>query len=377
MVAHQLLSVVVPCYNEEAVIAETHRRLTATLEGLEGLDYEVVYVDDGSRDRTGELLRELYRADPRHVRVVRFSRNFGHQIAVTAGVAHSAGDAVVLIDADLQDPPEVIVDMVARWREGYQVAYGVRTDRPGETAFKRATAKGFYRLLNRLSDTPIPLDTGDFRLMDRAVVDALQAMPERDRFVRGMVSWVGFRQTEVPYRRAPRLAGESKYPLVKMLRFAIDGIASFSTAPLRLATWLGFSVSALSVVGIVYALALRLFTNNWVTGWTALVICVLFMGGVQLISLGLIGEYLGRVYGEVKRRPLYLVQEQHGFAARAFAARGPHGGVADEPDAWARRRSEGTPGATRPAPRAPAPAALPVAVRGHAVTAADRPQLSS
>ena len=379
MGARQLLSVVVPCYNEEAVISETHRRLTATLDGLEGLqglDYEVVYVDDGSRDRTADLLRALHRGDPRHVRVVCFSRNFGHQIAVTAGVAHASGDAVVLIDADLQDPPEVIADMVARWRDGYQVAYGVRTDRPGETAFKRATAKGFYRLLNRLSDTPIPLDTGDFRLMDRAVVDALQSMPERDRFVRGMVSWVGFRQTEVPYRRAPRLAGESKYPLVKMLRFAIDGIASFSTAPLRLATWLGFSVSALSVLGIGYALAMRVFTSNWVTGWTALMICVLFMGGVQLISLGLIGEYLGRVYGEVKRRPLYLVQEQHGFGADAPGAPA-RGAVPSDVEVATPRFGEGAPYVQRAPRRAPMPAALPVGVLGHVSSAADRPHLPS
>jgi dolichol-phosphate mannosyltransferase len=311
----KLLSVVVPCYNEEPVIAETHRQLSAFLQGLavrDGLRVEIVYVDDGSRDATPALLREIQAGDDT-VRVVGFSRNFGHQVAVTAGIEHARGDAVVLIDADLQDPPEVIGEMVARWREGYHVAYGVRVDRPGETAFKRATAKGFYRLLNRLSDVPIPLDTGDFRLMDRAVVRTLMAMPERDRFVRGMVSWVGFRQVAVPYRRAPRLAGESKYPLIKMLRFATDGIASFSTAPLRLATWLGFGVSALALVGIVYALAMRLFTSDWVTGWTLLFITVAFLGGVQLISLGLVGEYVGRIYGESKRRPLYVVQEHHGF----------------------------------------------------------------
>ena len=310
-----LLSVVVPCYNEEAVLRETHRRLGAALEAIterEGLDYEVVYVDDGSRDRTPLLLQQLQAGD-RRVRVVRFSRNFGHQIAVTAGVEHARGDAVVLIDADLQDPPEVIGEMVARWREGYDVAYGVRTDRPGESAFKRATAKGFYRLINRLSETPIPLDTGDFRLMDRKVVDALQAMPERDRFVRGMVSWVGFRQVAVPYRRDARLAGESKYPLFKMVRFALDGVTSFSVQPLRVATWLGFAVSALALVGIVYALGLRLFTSTWVAGWTAMMIAVLFLGGVQLLSLGVIGEYIGRIYGEAKRRPLYLVQERLGF----------------------------------------------------------------
>ena len=307
-----LLSVVVPCYNEEQVLAETHRRLTAVLGTLEDLDYEVIYVDDGSRDRTALLLHQIQSSDPR-VRVVRFSRNFGHQIAVTAGVEHASGDAVVLIDADLQDPPEVILEMVARWREGFHVAYGVRTDRPGETAFKLATAKAFYRLINRMSETEIPLDTGDFRLMDRKVVEALQLMPERDRFIRGMVSWVGFRQIAVRYQRAPRLAGESKYPLFKMLRFALDGIASFSVVPLKMATMMGFAVSGLALLGIVYALVLRLFTSVWVTGWTAIFIVVLFMGGVQLISLGLLGEYIGRIYGEVKRRPLYLVQDALGF----------------------------------------------------------------
>jgi glycosyltransferase involved in cell wall biosynthesis len=312
MSGKQLLSVVVPCYNEEEVLHETHRRLVDVLARLEDLDFEIVYVDDGSRDQTPFILRQLQAADE-CVRVLRFSRNFGHQIAVTAGVDHASGDAVVLIDADLQDPPEVILEMVARWREGYHVAYGVRTDRPGESAFKLWTAKAFYRLINRMSDTEIPLDTGDFRLMDRKVVKALQSMPERDRFVRGMVSWVGFRQIAVPYQRAPRLAGESKYPLYKMLRFALDGIASFSIAPLKLATWMGFTVSGLALLGIVYALALRLFTSIWITGWTALFMAVLFMGGIQLISLGIIGEYVGRIYGEVKRRPLYLVNERLGF----------------------------------------------------------------
>ena len=308
----QELSVIVPCYNEEAVLAETHRRLTTVLDELDDLDYEIVYVDDGSRDRTPGILAALQAGDDR-VRVIRFSRNFGHQTAVTAGLEHATGDAVVLIDADLQDPPEVIPEFVARWREGYHVAYGVRTDRPGETRFKLATARAFYRVLGRLSETEIPLDAGDFRLMDRRVVTALQSMPERDRFVRGMVAWVGFRQVAVPYRRAPRLAGESKYPLFRMLRFALDGVTSFSVAPLHAATWIGFASSALALIGVVYALILRLFTNNWVTGWTALFIAVLFVGGTQLLALGVIGEYIGRIYAESKRRPLYLVEERLGF----------------------------------------------------------------
>lgn len=307
-----LLSVVVPCYNESEVLGETHNRLVSALGRLTDLEFEIIYVDDGSRDGTAGVMRDIQAIDPR-VRTIRLSRNFGHQTAVTAGLEHAKGDAVVLIDADLQDPPDVINEMVARWREGYHVAYGVRTDREGETRFKLATAKAFYRVLNRLSETEIPLDTGDFRLMDRTVVDALGAMPERDRFVRGMVAWAGFNQIAVPYRRAPRFAGESKYPLLKMVRFALDGVTSFSRAPLRAATWLGFIVSAVALAAIVYALAMRLFTDDWVTGWTALFIAVLFVGGAQLLSLGIIGEYVGRIYGEAKRRPLYIVQEARGF----------------------------------------------------------------
>jgi dolichol-phosphate mannosyltransferase len=203
--------------------------------------------------------------------------------------------------------------MIDKWRQGYDVVYGTRTDRPGESFFKRATARGFYRLLNRLSDVPIPLDTGDFRLMSRSVVDTLRSMPERDRFIRGMVSWVGFKQTALPYRRAKRFAGESKYPLSKMLRFATDGILSFSTKPLQMSVGLGVFSAMLSLSGIFYALGLRLFTNIWVEGWTALMIAVLFLGGVQLICVGILGEYIGRIYNEVKQRPLYVVQEYQGF----------------------------------------------------------------
>jgi polyisoprenyl-phosphate glycosyltransferase len=308
-----LLSVVVPCFNEEAVIRETYKRLLAVLHTLPAMAAELVFVDDGSRDATLSLLQEIQAGDER-VRVVSFSRNFGHQFAVTAGLEHAVGDAVVLIDADLQDPPEVIRDMVEHWRHGADVAYGVRVEREGETPWKLWTAKAFYRTINRMSDIPIPLDTGDFRLMDRAVVDALLAMPERDRFVRGMVAWVGFRQQPVPYNRAARFAGTTKYPLGKMIRFATDGILSFSLVPLRLASWIGFGSAALAVVGILYALITRLLTNIWVPGWTLLFIALMFIGGVQLVFLGVIGEYLGRVYGEVKRRPLYVVKERRGFA---------------------------------------------------------------
>jgi dolichol-phosphate mannosyltransferase len=311
-----LISVIVPCYNEEQVIVETNRQLVAALAALDDLDFEIVYVDDGSRDKTVELLRAIQNAD-QHARVVKLSRNFGHQLAVSAGLEHAAGDAVVIIDADLQDPPEVIPEMVARWRDGYHVVYGMRTDRPGETAFKLWTAKLFYRFINRLSKVQIPLDVGDFRLLDRQVVNVLLAMPERDRFLRGMVSWIGFRQVAVMYARAERRAGESKYPLLKMLQFAADGVLSFSLTPLRMALWVGFLSIGLAFAGILYALIIRLYTNDWVRGWTSIFTAVLFIGGAQLVTLGIIGEYIGRIYAEVKRRPLYVVEERLGFRNEA------------------------------------------------------------
>jgi polyisoprenyl-phosphate glycosyltransferase len=253
--------------------------------------------------------------DPR-IKVVGLARNFGHQIAVTAGIDAASGDAVVIIDADLQDPPEVIPQMIAKWQEGYDVVYGTRTERPGESAFKLATARAFYRVLNGLSEVPIPYDTGDFRLISRNVVEALRAMPERDRFVRGMVSWVGFKQIAVPYKRAERFAGESKYPLRKMLHFAMDGILSFSTKPLQASVAMGMLCATLALLGILYALFFRLFTSAWVAGWTALFIAVLFIGGVQLICVGILGEYVGRIYHEIKNRPLYIVQEYAGFTEK-------------------------------------------------------------
>ena len=307
-----LLSVVVPCFNEEAVLPETHRRLTAVLEDVPDLDFELVYVDDGSRDGTLGFLRRLQRADP-HVRVLALSRNFGQQIATTAGITESAGDAVVIMDGDLQDPPEVIPRMLERWRRGVDVAYGVRTDRAGEPLFKLWTSKAFYRLIARVADVSIPLGAGDFRLMDRRVADALLAMPERDRFLRGMVAWTGFRQESVPFHRDARVAGETKFPFRKMLRIALDGIVSFSRAPLRLATWLGFFAAGLALLGVVYAFFIRLFTDEWVSGWAAVFIAVVFFAGVQLVIVGILGEYLGRIYGEVKRRPLYFVKERSGF----------------------------------------------------------------
>lgn len=308
----------------------THARLAGVLDGLSGVDWELLYVDDGSRDSTLDLLREFARIDSR-VRVLALSRNFGHQTALTAGLTEAAGDAVAVIDADLQDPPEIIPEMLERWRAGADVAYGQRIARAGETAFKRWTAAAFYRILAFFSDAPIHIDSGDFQLIDSSVVDALAAMPERDRFVRGLVAWAGFRQEAVPYRRDPRAAGETKYPFRKVLRFAANGILSFSLAPLRLATWLGFLVSGAAGAGIVYALALRLFSDSWVTGWTLLFISVLLLGGIQLTMIGIVGEYVGRIYGEAKRRPLYLVKERIGFSSPPEGRRPPENGHGERP----------------------------------------------
>lgn len=306
-----LLSVIVPCYNEEEVIMHTHERLASVLETIAPA-FEIIYVDDGSRDRTAQLLQRLHMLD-HHVRVVRLSRNFGHQIAASAGLDYARGDAVVLIDADLQDPPEVIGQMVEKWREGYHVVYGQRETRQGETRFKLWTARLFYRLINRLSEVAIPLDTGDFRLIDRAVVNALRQMRERHRLLRGMTSWIGFRQCALPYERAERLAGTSKYPLRKMLALAADGIVSFSAVPLKLVTLVGLGFSALSVIGIIYAIAQRLLTQNWVPGWTLIFIVLLMIGGLQFVFLGVLGEYVGRIYSEAKGRPLFFVVEALGF----------------------------------------------------------------
>jgi dolichol-phosphate mannosyltransferase len=312
-----LLSVVIPCYNEEAVLRATHERLSHALGDLRETQLELIFVDDGSPDNTFQVLSELQAADAR-VRVLRLSRNFGHQMAVTAGLAEAGGDAVVIIDADLQDPPEVIGEMLELWRQGNDVVYGSRLTRDGESRFKLWTAKAFYRLINRLSDTQMPVDTGDFRLMDRKVVDVLTAMPERGRFLRGMVSWVGFRQAPVFYKREARRAGTSKYPFLKMMRFAMDGIFSFSVLPLRLAALTGLASIWVAIGGIIVAIVARVFglyDLRFGRGWASLFVAVLFMGGVQLLCLGVIGEYLGRIYTEVKQRPLYAVSERLGFAA--------------------------------------------------------------
>lgn len=300
-----LLSVVVPCFNEEAVLPSTHQRLRTAVDSI-GMPWELLYVDDGSGDGTREILMRLADSDSR-VKVISLSRNFGHQVAVTAGLEHAAGTAVAVIDADLQDPPEVIATMVARWREGYDVAYGLRTERTGESAFKLWTARTFYKLIGRLSDVPIPLDVGDFRLLSRRAVDAFKSMPECDRFIRGMVAWVGFRQVAVPYVREPRHAGTSKYPLSKMLRFAWDGIVSFSDAPARLATVVGFVVLAIASLVSLQVFIAYFFSSHTVPGWTSTFLAIMFLGGMQSLCLGILGEYIARIYREVKRRPLYLV----------------------------------------------------------------------
>ena len=304
-----VLSVVVPVFNEEGNLPELHRRLAAVLPAVVA-SWEIVFVDDGSRDRSWQLIRDLAAADP-HVRGVRFSRNFGHQMAFAAGLDHARGDAVVIMDADLQDPPELIPELVARWREGHEVVYAVRTRREGETLFKKLTASVFYRLLRRITQVEIPVDTGDFRLMGRRALEAFRRLPERHRFTRGLVAWVGFSQVGVPYARAARKAGETNYPLRKMLRFAVDAITSFSHVPLQLATWLGFLTSLFAFAYIVVVVVLKFVGISW-PGYTSLMAAILFLGGVQLVMIGLLGEYLGRVYDEVKGRPLYLVQDTVG-----------------------------------------------------------------
>ena len=308
----ELLSVVAPVYNEAELIEVFYNRATAALEGL---PYELVLVNDGSSDGTGQILDRLAEGDPR-LRVVHLSRNFGHQAALTAGLEHAAGDAVAMIDADLQDPPEKIPDMLELWREGSDVIYAVRREREGETRFKLASAAGFYKLFDKLAQVDLEPNSGDFRLLDRRALDALLSMGERSRFLRGMTVWIGFRQTAIEYERDARYAGETKYTLRRMLRFAFDAITSFSDAPLKAATLLGFVFSALALLCIPVAIGFRI-ADQFVPGVTTTVIAVLLLGGVQLITIGIIGEYVGRIYDEVKRRPLYLVRETYGLTVPA------------------------------------------------------------
>lgn len=300
-------SIIAPIYNEIDNLSELYRRVKEVMDTA-GEPWELVLVDDGSTDGSTEKIRELARQD-RKVRPVIFARNFGHQIAITAGWDHARGDAVVIIDADLQDPPEVILELAKKWKEGYEVVYAIRAEREGESWFKTFTASFFYRLIARITDVKIPVDTGDFRLMDRKVVEVLKSMRERHRFPRGMSAWVGFRQIGVKYRRAARFAGETKYPFRKMLKLALNAITSFSYLPLQIATYFGFVSAGIAIIGIPVVIALRVSGSPQLTGQATTLIAVLFLGGVQLISLGILGEYVGRLYDEAKGRPLYIVRE--------------------------------------------------------------------
>ncbi|HQR14319.1 MAG TPA: glycosyltransferase family 2 protein [Nitrospira sp.] len=300
-----LVSVVVPVYNEQDGLREFYDRTKRVLLGMAGFEHEIIFVDDGSRDVSVEVIAQLVREDE-CVRLLKLSRNFGHQIAITAGIDAARGDAVVVIDADLQDPPEVIERFIEKWREGFDVVYGMRETRDGETVLKVWTASIFYRILKSLVSLDIPVDVGDFRLMSRRVVEHLKAMQERDRFVRGLVSWIGFRQIGLLYRREKRYAGETKYPYRKMIRFALDGITSFSNIPLKMATIMGYFTS---LVAFAYACSVivQKFMGYTVQGWATIMVGLLFLGGVQLICLGILGEYVGRIFNETKGRPLYIV----------------------------------------------------------------------
>lgn len=315
------LSIVVPCFNEEECLGELYERLSGAARIATGEDYELILVNDGSRDGTWSIMQHIAEADP-HVVAVNLSRNHGHQLALTAGLDLSLGEAVLIIDADLQDPPELLSGMFAAMREQQaDVVYGVRKSRAGETAFKRATAHGFYRLLSRATEVDIPLDAGDFRLMSRRALDALLAMPEQARFIRGMVAWIGFRQVPFAYDRSERFAGETKYPLRKMLRFAFDALTGFSSAPLKLASHAGLLLSLGSIVLVLY-IAWAWLAGQSIQGWTSLMLVVVVLGAVQMFVLALMGEYIGRLYNEAKRRPLYIVQEIAGQVERKGARLG-------------------------------------------------------
>ena len=317
-----LISIIIPCYNEMDALPKTILQLQLLCKSLRentnkilnasNIHTELIFINDGSRDSTLEILQQAASLDSQ-IKFISFSRNFGHEIATTAGIDAAQGEAVILIDADLQDPPEIIFSMLNKWQEGFDVIYGTRKTRPGESRLKRLSAYLFYRVFNKLSDVSIPVDTGDFRLMSKRVVTAFKLMPEKDRFIRGMISWIGFRQTSVLYERKPRVAGKTKYSLYKQLALATTAVFSFSTKPLKLSVGLGLLSSCLALIGIFLVLGIRLLTHTWVSGWATLMIAILFMGGVQLISIGILGIYIGRLYAEAKNRPLYLIEEKKGF----------------------------------------------------------------
>jgi polyisoprenyl-phosphate glycosyltransferase len=311
MVQNIKYSIIIPVYNEKEVIHQTYQRLKTVMNST-GASYELLFVNDGSRDQTEECLIDIRGMDEK-VKLLNFSRNFGHQIAISAGMDYALGEAVVIIDADLQDPPELILDMIEKWMEGFDVVYAKRTTRKGESFFKKKTAAMFYRTLRGMTEIDIPIDTGDFRLMDRRVVEQMKNIREKNRFVRGLASWVGFRQTAIEYEREERFAGETKYPLKKMLKLSLDGITSFSYKPLKLASYAGF---LLSIVGFIYmftVLYLKVFTKQTVSGWSSLIIIQLVFSGFMLMILGVIGEYIGRIYDETKDRPLYIIRDSYGL----------------------------------------------------------------
>lgn len=312
------LSVVVPIFNEEDVLPELRERLFQVLPGCSS-DFEVVFVDDGSADQSPAFLLALAASEPR-VRVLRFSRNFGHQAAVTAGIEHARGRAVVVIDADLQDPPEVIADLMAQWRRGYEVVSAVRTDRPGESAARLMAIKVFYRVLKRIASVDTTPDVGDFRLIDRRVADALNRLPERNRYVRGLIRWLGFRHVEVPYKRDKRWAGSTKYPFRKLVQLALNGVTAFSTVPLHMVAYAGFGVFALSCALVVYALLGRLIGASTPPGWASVFVAVTALSGVQLMALGILGIYVGRIFDEVKGRPLYVLASDSAAAVEPARA---------------------------------------------------------
>ncbi|MCM3127126.1 glycosyltransferase family 2 protein [Paenibacillus provencensis] len=300
-------SIVVPMYNEEAVIEETYRRLKKVMKEVNDT-YELLFINDGSQDKCLDIIRNIAKWD-KTVKLIDFSRNFGHQIAITAGMDYAVGDAVIIIDADLQDPPELILEMIGKWNEGYEVVYAKRVKRKGETWFKKMSASLFYRVLRASADINIPLDTGDFRLMDRKVCLEMKRIPENNRFVRGLVSWVGFRQTAVEYVRDERTAGETKYPLKRMIKLSLDGILSFSYKPLKLAIYSGLTLSGTGFLYLLYVIYLALFTDATMQGWPSMISITLIFNGFILLMLGIVGEYVGRIYDETKGRPLYIVRE--------------------------------------------------------------------
>jgi len=311
MTSSVIYSVVVPLYNEEMVVSETYKRLKKVMDEINE-PYEIVFVNDGSRDKTSDIVNEICSKD-KNIKFIEFSRNFGHQIAITAGMDYAEGDAIIVIDADLQDPPEVIPEMIKKWKEGYEVVYGKRIKRKGDTFFKKFTAAVFYRLLNKMTDVNIPVDTGDFRLIDRKVCEALKSVNERNRYIRGIISWLGFKQIGVEFVRDERFAGETKYPLKKMIKFAFDAITSFSYKPLKLASYVGMLLSCASFIYLIFIFIQKLFIGVAVPGWASIVAISLFFNGIILLMLGIIGEYIGRIYDEAKGRPLYVVRNLTNF----------------------------------------------------------------